>query len=51
MDPEPTSKLGLLIGGGVTCVLCGGFGAIRILTHLKPPNVRVTAQGIEIAWM
>ena len=50
VDPEPTSKLGLLVGGGVTCVLGGGFGAIRILTHLKPPNVRVTTRGIEIAW-
>jgi hypothetical protein len=51
IDPEPTSKLGLLVGGGVICVLCGGFSAIRILTHHKPPNVRVTAQGIEISWM
>ena len=50
LDPEPTSKLGLLVGGGMVCVLGGGFGAIRILTHLKPPNVRVTTQGIEIAW-
>ena len=50
LDPEPTSKLGLLVSGGVVCVLCGGFGAVRILTHLKPPNVRVTARGIEIAW-
>jgi hypothetical protein len=50
VDPEPTSKLGLLVGGGVVCVLCGGSGAIRILTNLKPPNVRVTTRGIEIAW-
>jgi len=50
VDPEPTSKLGLLVGGGVICVLGGGFGALRILTNLKPPNVRVTARGIEIAW-
>lgn len=50
VDPEPTSKLGLLVGGGVVCVLCGGFGAIRILTNLKPPNVRVTTRGVEIAW-
>jgi len=51
VDPEPTSKLGLLLGGGVVCVLGGGFSAIRILTNLKPPSVRVTARGIEIAWM
>jgi len=50
IDPEPTSKLGLLVGGGVICVLCGGFRAIQILTHLRPPNVRVTKRGIEIAW-
>ena len=50
VDPEPTSKLGLLVGGGMICVLSGGFGAIRILTNLKPPNVRITARGIEITW-
>lgn len=50
LDPEPTSKLGLLVGGGATCVLGGGFSAIRILTTHKPPDVRVTARGIEISW-
>lgn len=50
LDPEPTSKLGLLVGGGVVCVLGGGFSAIRILTNHKPPNVKATPQGIEISW-
>jgi len=50
IDPEPTSKLGLLISGGVACVLCGGVGALQILARLKPPVVRVTTRGIEIAW-
>jgi hypothetical protein len=50
LDPEPTSKLGLLVGGGAVCVLSGGFSAIRILTHHKPPNIRATAHGIEISW-
>jgi hypothetical protein len=50
LDPEPTSKLGLLVGGGVVCVLGGGFSAIRILTHHKPPNIRATPHGIEISW-
>jgi hypothetical protein len=50
IDPEPTSKLGLLVGGGAVCVLGGGFSAIRILTHHKPPNIRATAKGIEIFW-
>ena len=50
LDPEPTSKLGLLVGGGVVCVLGGGFSAIRILTHSKPPDIRATLHGIEISW-
>jgi hypothetical protein len=50
LDPEPTSKLGLLVGGGVTCLLCGGFSAIKILTREKPPNVRVTPSGFKIEW-
>jgi hypothetical protein len=50
LDPEPTSKLGLLVGGGAVCVLGGGFSAIRILTNHKPPSIRATAKGIEIYW-
>jgi hypothetical protein len=50
LDPEPTSKLGLMVGGGAVCVLGGGFSAIRILTQHKPPNIRATKQGIEIFW-
>jgi hypothetical protein len=50
LDPEPTSKLGLLVGGGAVCVLGGGFSAIRILTQHKPPNIRATTKGIEIYW-
>jgi hypothetical protein len=50
LDPEPTSKLGLLVGGGVACVLGGGFGAIRVLTRVKPPRVTLTPRGIEIGW-
>jgi hypothetical protein len=50
LDPEPTSKLGLLVGGGAVCVLGGGFSAIRVLTNHKPPNIRVTSHGIEISW-
>jgi len=50
LDPEPTSKLGLLVGGGAVCVLGGGFSAIRILTQHKPPNIRATSHGIEISW-
>jgi len=50
IDPEPTSKLGLLIGGGAVCVLAGGLTAIRILTRLRPPNISAGAGGIQISW-
>ena len=50
LDPEPTSKLGLLIASGAVLGLGGGFSAIRILTKHKPPKVRVSANGIEIEW-
>ena len=50
IDPEPTSKLSLLIAGGTACVLGGGFTAIRILTKLHPPSVTVSKRGIIIKW-
>jgi hypothetical protein len=50
LDPEPTSKLGLLVGGGIVCVVGGGYSTLRVLTGHKPPNVRVTPRGIEISW-
>jgi hypothetical protein len=50
IDPEPTSKLGLLIAGGTVCTLYGGFSALRIFTKHTPPNVRFSAHGIEISW-
>ena len=53
LDPEPTSKLGLLVGGGAFCVFTGGLTAVRILVSHKPPRVRVDAGGVarfEISW-
>jgi hypothetical protein len=50
IDPEPTSKLGLLIGGGAVCVLAGGLTAIRILTKLRPPSISAGVGGIRISW-
>jgi hypothetical protein len=50
LDPDPTSKLGLLIASGAVLTLGGGFSAIRILTKHKPPKVRVSRKGIEIEW-
>jgi hypothetical protein len=49
-DPEPTSKLFLLSGGGAVLVLTGGLSAIRILTKKKPPNIKAGKDGIEISW-
>jgi len=50
LDPEPTSKLGLLVGGGAVCVLTGGLTAIAVLTRRKPPNIEVSAGGFKISW-
>ena len=50
LDPEPTSKLGLLIVGGSIVCLGGGFSAIRVLTKTRPPTVRVKKDGFEIDW-
>lgn len=50
LDPEPTTKLGLLIASGAVLALTGGLSAIHILTKRKPPNIRVTSSGFEIAW-
>jgi hypothetical protein len=50
VDPEPTSKLGLLVAGGTVCTLYGGFSAMRIFTKHTPPNVTVSARGIQISW-
>jgi hypothetical protein len=53
LDPEPTSKLGLLVGGGALCVFTGGVAALRILVSQKPPHVQVAAGKVarfEIWW-
>jgi hypothetical protein len=50
LDPDPTSKLGLLIASGAVLTLGGGFSAIRILTNRKPPKVRASPHGFEIEW-
>ena len=50
VDPEPTSKLGLLVGGGAVCVLTGGLTAVGILTRRRPPNIEVSARGFSIHW-
>jgi hypothetical protein len=50
LDPEPTSKLGLLVGGGALCALTGGASAIGILTRRRPPNIEVDGKGFRIRW-
>jgi len=50
LDPEPTTKLGLLVGGGVVCLLGGGFTAIHILTNLKPPSVKIRSDGSAVTF-
>lgn len=50
IDPEPTSKLGLLVCCGSTLVLGGGFNAARILSGSKPPTVELTPAGFRISW-
>ena len=49
-DPEPTTKLGLLVASVAVLALTGGFSAIYVLTKKKPPNIKVGKNGIEIAW-
>jgi pimeloyl-ACP methyl ester carboxylesterase len=49
LDPEPTSKLGLVVVSAV-CVFSGGLSAVRILTKLRPPSVEVSPRGIRISW-
>lgn len=50
IDPDPTSKLGLLVGSGALLALTGGFQTIRLLTRQKPPSITVSAKGIHIDW-
>ena len=51
LDPEPTSKLGLVVGSGALLALTGGFQTIRLLTRLKPPSITISGKGIHIEWM
>ena len=50
IDPEPTSKLWLLVAGGSLALITGGGMAIWILTDRRPPVVRASPSGFEIHW-
>ena len=40
----------MLVASGAVLALSGGFSAIYILTNKKPPNIKMSKNGIEIAW-
>ena len=50
VDPEPTSKLSLLVAGGITCILTGSLSFQRHLTAQSPPSIEMTLEGIRIYW-
>lgn len=50
LDPDPTSKLGLMVGSGALLALTGGFRMIHLLTGKKPPSITITRQGVHIGW-
>lgn len=50
LDPDPTSKLGLMVGSGALLALTGGFQTIRLLTGKKPPSITISKQGVHIGW-
>jgi hypothetical protein len=50
LDPEPYTKVASTIVAGGVLVLGGGFFAIRILTDIRPPHVKVGPRGFEIYW-
>jgi len=51
LDPEPYSKVAVTIATGAILLGTGGLVAVRVLVHVKPPNIRVTRSGtFEIYW-
>ncbi len=51
LDPEPTSKLWLLVAGGGLALVTGCGMAFLILTDRRPPTVRASHEGFEIRWV
>ncbi|WP_169917399.1 hypothetical protein [Oceanospirillum multiglobuliferum] len=49
-DPEPTSKLWLLVASGAVLAVSGGFSAVHVLTKKKPPKIKISPEGFEIDW-
>jgi hypothetical protein len=51
LDPEPITKLSLLVGGGLVMTFCGGFSALYVITGLRPPTVRYNSKGgFDLSW-
>jgi len=51
LDPEPISKLGLLIAAGAVLFFTGSVSILKILVGLHPPNVTVSpTNGVVISW-
>jgi hypothetical protein len=50
IDPEPTSKLSLLVGGGIALALTGGLTSVQILTRKRPPRIVVGIGRFELDW-
>jgi hypothetical protein len=50
LDPEPISKLTVLVAGGIGLAATGGLTAVWILTGRKPPNVIAGTRGLQIRW-
>ena len=50
VDPDPTSKLGLMVAGGALLALTGGFETLHLLTGRKPPSITISKQGVHIGW-
>lgn len=49
-DPDPTSKLALLVAAGAIALIGSGSSGIRILTRKRPPSIEVGRSGIKIHW-
>jgi hypothetical protein len=51
LDPEPYTKVAATVITGAVLLGSGGFVAVKILTDVKPPNIKVATDGsFEINW-
>lgn len=50
LDPEPTSKLSLMVLSGSLVAATGGLTAVNVLMRVRPPSVKDGPRGFEITW-